>query len=98
MPSQCQRQISYWTVCVFTFWFLPPIPYPCKKWKTEDGWCYNFCNVNSYGYLFFSFHVACEHGVKFAYWEWGGGFGTSRAVNVEKRFDHKLQVKGTCNC
>lgn len=96
MPQRCQRQVSYWTLCIWGWWF--PIPLPCKKWRTEDGWCYNFCNIHSYGYLFFSFHVACEHGVKFTYWEWGGGFGSSWSFGVEKRFDYKLAEQGSCKC
>ena len=92
MPVKKEVYASYWAVCVWGIF-----PYPCKKWRKEMQWCYNFTRGESSCYGFVEFLKACEGGKQY---EWTapcfGKFGSAKLSGFQKCSVTPLKETGNC--
>ena len=93
MPSQETVNVSYWTLC----WW-GPFPYPCKKWRKESRWCYNFWVIKSSCYVFAEHLKACEGDAQYEWWSPCFGFWADATLEGRKKcFPGKLESTGNCS-
>jgi hypothetical protein len=89
------RTVNYWSICFK--WYV--IPYPCRKKKEVEIWCYEFEWIRQAGkFLLWVTYEGCEDGLLYRWrrFQIGGGGGVIGNPPFQECFQGKKDDKGSC--
>jgi hypothetical protein len=92
MPTLETVYVKYWTTCKKF-----GIPYPCRKTRTTQKWCYQFDTVRVFHWFVYCRYEGCEGGTLY---KWSGpcfgSIGSSWVYNIRQCLKNKLSEEGNC--